>query len=153
MKTDPHYPFILMADDDPDDFFLTQLALDESGAQIELHRVPDGKVLLDYLLNERFPLPSLILLDLNMPCIDGKQVLSVLKADRNLRHIPVVVYTSSTSRDDVVRCYQLGASTYIPKPASFQSLVKSMKTLYTYWLDVAALPYQSQRHPWEWGRW
>ncbi|MEJ2587785.1 MAG: response regulator [Deltaproteobacteria bacterium] len=147
MKPQTVYPVMLMADDDPDDFFLTRAALEESGAQIQLHRVANGEELLDYLFDDKSALPSLILLDLNMPLKDGKEVLSILKSEPNLRQIPVVVYTSSTSADDIMSSYRLGASTYISKPNSFQSLVETMKTLCSYWLDVAALPFSEAELP------
>lgn len=148
MKVRNRQPFILMVDDDPDDYQLTKAALKESGEQVRLERVADGEELLDYLFyrgkfvdTERSFRPSLILLDLNMPVKNGKEALAALKLNPDFRQIPVVVYTSSSSIDDIQSSYQMGASTYIPKPASFESLVDTMKILCTYWLDVAALPF------------
>ncbi|MFO7985048.1 MAG: response regulator [Desulfatiglandaceae bacterium] len=154
MKTNKTYPVILMVDDDPDDYYLTKAALEESGAQTELYLVADGQELLDYLFcqgkfadSERAAHPSLILLDLNMPIKNGKEALTALKADPGLRQIPVVIYTNSTAEEDIVSSYQLGASSYIPKPASFQSLVETMGTLSRYWLDIAMLPFMESGTP------
>lgn len=154
MTTNTSCPTILMVDDDPDDYYLTKAALEESGAQTELELVGDGEELLDYLLcrgkfldTERSAHPSLILLDLNMPVKNGKEALSALKADPELRQIPVVVYTNSRSKEDILSSYQLGASSYIPKPANFQSLVDTMSTLSKYWLDIAVLPFMGPGPP------
>lgn len=154
MKIHKTSPVILMVDDDPDDYYLTKAALEESGAQTELDLVADGQELLDYLFcrgkfvdAERSSHPSLILLDLNMPVKNGKEALTELKADPDLRQIPVIIYTNSTAAEDIMSSYQLGASSYIPKPASFQSLVEAMGTLSKYWLDIAVLPFMESGQP------
>jgi CheY-like chemotaxis protein len=138
---------VLMADDDPDDFFLVKEAWEKTGIPLDLRRVSDGAELMDYL-NRRgkyadlssAPTPSLILLDLNMPRKDGREVLAELKSDGLLKLIPVVVLTTSDEEMDIVSCYSLGASSYLTKPSSFDSLVNILNTLGKYWLKTVRLP-------------
>lgn len=146
MKTRKSFPFILMADDDPDDYILTKAALKECGSWTDIDWVADGQELLDYLSRrgkfvdaDPSP-PTLILLDLNMPVKNGKETLSALKADPKLKQIPVIIYTNSKEKDDILDGYQLGANTYISKPTDFQSLVETMGALAKYWLGTALLP-------------
>lgn len=135
---------ILMADDDEEDCLLTRDALSESGAPIEFATVPDGEQLLAYLRNEgpyaAAPRPQLVLLDLNMPRLDGREALRAIKSDPALRAIPVVVLTTSRAEEDVVRSYQLAANSYISKPVTFAGLVRVMKSLGHYWFDIVDLP-------------
>ena len=84
--------------------------------------------------------PDLILLDLNMPGMDGRRFLEIIKADERLKSIPVVVLTTSSDISDVERCYQLGASTYIQKPVSFDGLTQAVRTMKDYWFGIALLP-------------
>ena len=140
-------PLILMAEDDSDDRLLAREALEESGFAAELRFVENGAELMDYLLaRNRFgangdaPPPSLILLDLNMPRKDGREVLKELKADPSLSQIPVVVFTTSRADTDVASIYRLGANSFISKPTAFESLVKVMRTLGQYWFEVVLLP-------------
>jgi CheY-like chemotaxis protein len=137
---------ILMAEDDDDDFFLTKKALGESRLINDLHRVRDGEELLDYLRRhgayadaKAFPMPLVILLDLNMPRKDGREALKEIKSDPQLRKIPVIVLTTSKSEEDVVRAYDLGVNSFIRKPVSFEALVDIMKTLNHYWFDLVTL--------------
>lgn len=138
---------ILMADDDPDDRELTQEALEDSRLGNELHFVVDGEELMDYLhrrgdyehLRDE-PLPGVILLDLNMPRMDGREALREIKADPRLRQIPVIVLTTSKAEEDIVRSYELGANSYISKPVTFRNLVETMNTLGRYWLQIVELP-------------
>jgi CheY-like chemotaxis protein len=132
---------ILMVDDDPDDLFLARDAFMQSGLQSDFHMATDGEELMDYLYRrgkfmglENFPIPSLILLDLNMPRKDGREALTEIKKDPQLRRIPIVVFTTSGEEEDISRCYELGASSYITKPASFEALVEVMKKLGECWL-------------------
>ena len=134
---------IVMADDDADDRLMVQEALAEAGVTNKLYCVEDGEELLDYLYRRRqyailgkTPYPGLILLDLNMPKKDGHEVLEEIKADPELRHIPVVVLTTSKADEDIARTYDLGASSFIVKPVAFESLVAIMKTLTTYWFEI-----------------
>jgi CheY-like chemotaxis protein len=137
---------ILMAEDDPDDRLLALEALEESRLANELHCVNDGVELLDFLLRrEQFsdiPLPrvGVILLDLNMPRMDGREVLEHIKTDPNLRSIPVVVLTTSKSEEDIIRSYQMGVSGFVTKPVSFQGLVEVMKSMGNYWFEIVELP-------------
>ncbi|WP_372859460.1 response regulator [Pseudoalteromonas sp.] len=138
---------ILMADDDEDDRLLTQDALAESRVLNELHFVEDGVELLEYLERKgKFedksisPRPGLILLDLNMPRMDGREALQAIKAHPNLKGIPVVILTTSKQEEDMVKGYNLGAASYITKPVTFDGLVDLMKTLGKYWVEFVELP-------------
>lgn len=138
---------ILMADDDPDDRLLTQEALEESRLTNRLYFVEDGEDLLDYLFRrgkysdiKSSPRPGIILLDLNMPKKDGREALKEIKADPNLRQIPIVVLTTSKAEDDIYRSYDLGANSFITKPATFESLVEVMKNVGKYWFEIVELP-------------
>jgi CheY-like chemotaxis protein len=138
---------ILLAEDDDDDFFLTAQALKENRLLNEVTRVKDGEELMHYLRGcgefegaRRPPEPSLVLLDLNMPKMDGREALREIKSDPKLRHIPVVVLTTSRAEEDVVRSYQLGVNSFITKPVTFQGMVDAMKTLGRYWFEVVELP-------------
>ena len=133
-----------MADDDADDRMLAKEALEESRVLNDLHFVEDGEELLDFLNRRgRFsdaPRPGLILLDLNMPKKDGREALKEIKADSDLRRIPVVVMTTSKAEEDIFRSYDLGASSFITKPVTFDRLVDLMKTLGQYWVEFVELP-------------
>jgi CheY-like chemotaxis protein len=140
-------PVILMAEDDSDDRLLAREALEESGLHSELRFVENGADMMDYLRQRnRFeapgsaPRPSLILLDLNMPRKDGREVLKEIKADPVLCQIPVVVLTTSRADTDIASIYQLGANSFICKPTAFDALVKVMSTLGQYWFGVVVLP-------------
>lgn len=137
---------ILMADDDADDRLLAQDALAECAFVSDLHFVENGEQLLDYLhrrgeyAKAASPRPGLILLDLNMPRKDGREALREIKADPELRRIPVIVLTTSKADTDVSQIYELGANSFISKPVSFDSLVNVMKILGNYWFEVVELP-------------
>jgi CheY-like chemotaxis protein len=138
---------ILLADDDEDDRLLAQQAFEECRLANELRMVADGEELLDYLHHRgafaapvSAPRPGLILLDLNMPRKDGREALREIKADPALRQIPVVVFTTSKAEEDVARSYDLGVSSFIAKPVTFDGLVATMKTLGQYWIGVVELP-------------
>ncbi|MGO2563975.1 MAG: response regulator [Pseudoalteromonas nigrifaciens] len=138
---------ILMADDDEDDRLLTQDALTESRVLNELHFVEDGVELLEYLerkgkfeQKDTSPRPGLILLDLNMPRMDGREALQAIKANPCLKGIPVVILTTSKQEEDMVKGYDLGAASYITKPVTFDGLVELMKVLGKYWVEFVELP-------------
>jgi CheY-like chemotaxis protein len=147
MKTEPKMITILLADDDPDDRKLTQDAFSENRLANVLDCVEDGEELLAYLhrsgkyenLRSR-ALPGLILLDLNMPRKDGREALKEIKADPELRRIPIVVLTTSKAEEDIVRTYDLGVNSYVTKPVTFKSLVELIKVLGRYWFEVVELP-------------
>ena len=136
-------PVILMADDDADDRLLVKEALEECGVEHELHFAEDGLDLLDYLTHrgdhqdrQRAPRPQLILLDLNMPLKDGREVLQDIRADEAMRSIPVVVFTTSKADTDIRQMYDLGANSFITKPAAFADLVDMMRKVADYWFGV-----------------
>jgi CheY-like chemotaxis protein len=142
---------ILMAEDDPDDRFLAQEALEEARLANDLHFVKNGEELMDYLYHRGeyaeasiSPVPGLILLDLNMPRKDGRQALQEIKADAALRRIPVVVLTTSKAEEDILRSYDMGASAYITKPVTFDSLVGVMRVLGEFWLEIVQLPVEER---------
>jgi len=133
-----------MADDDADDRMLAKEALEESRVLNDFRFVENGEELMDYLYKrgdfadaER---PGLILLDLNMPKKDGREALKEIKADANLRRIPIVVMTTSKAEEDIYRSYDLGASSFITKPVTFERLVELMRTLGQYWVEIVELP-------------
>src|SRR6202522_4171699 len=138
---------ILMADDDADDRRLTRDALEESRLANDLRFVENGEELLDYLRHqgkftnvEEAPRPGLILLDLNMPRKDGRTALKEMKADPDLRQIPVTVLTTSKADEDIFRSYDLGVNSYIVKPVTFEALVDILQTLEKYWFEIVELP-------------
>lgn len=138
---------ILLAEDDDDDYFLTRQAFEEAHIANTLRRVCDGEELLDYLTrqgefraHEDAPSPALILLDLNMPRMDGREALRIIKSRPGLRHVPVVVLTTSKAEEDIIRSYQLGVNSFISKPVTFQGLVEAIKVLGRYWFEIVELP-------------
>ena len=138
---------ILMADDDADDRFLAADALREARVHNRINFVTNGEELMDYLLrrdiydnDEKYPLPGLILLDLNMPRMDGREALKEMKQNNRLKRIPVVVLTTSKAEEDVLRSYDLGVSGYIAKPVSFEGLIEVMRAIGRYWIDIVELP-------------
>ena len=138
---------ILMADDDPDDRALTREAFAENHLANDLRFVEDGEELLDYLHRRGkyaapadAPRPGLILLDLNMPRLDGREALKEIRADPKFRGIRVIIMTTSKAEEDVVRSYDLSAASYITKPVTFDRLVDVVKALGRYWLEIVELP-------------
>ena len=138
---------ILLADDDADDRMLTRDALAESRLVNDFRTVEDGEQLMAYLRREgeyaspeSSPRPGLILLDLNMPRMDGREALREIKGDPKLRSIPVVVLTTSKAEEDIYRTYDLGVNSFITKPVTFEGLVSVMKSLGRYWFEIVELP-------------
>ena len=138
---------ILMVDDDKDDQMLTEKALKENGLRNPMRFLSDGEEMLDYLKRkgkfstpESSPRPCLIILDLNMPRMDGRKALLFLKADPDLKKIPVVVLSTSRSEEDITRSYNLGADSFIVKPVDFNGLISMAESLKKYWLQVVELP-------------
>jgi CheY-like chemotaxis protein len=149
MKNSHKIPItILICDDDEDDRMFTKQALEAAHISNALQFVEDGEQLLDYLYQRgpyggetgKAPRPGLILLDLNMPKKDGREVLRVIKGDPALRDIPVVVLSTSRLDEDIVRSYQLGVNSFISKPVTFSGLVEAMNVLGRYWLSIVELP-------------
>lgn len=138
---------LMMVDDDEDDCFLVRDAIKGACMDCTFRSVQDGVELWDYLNRKgRYgegagaPRPDIILLDLNMPRMDGREVLQRLKSDPRFRGIPVVILTTSRDQEDVKLCYNLGANSYVTKQSSFDGIISSIKTLMEYWLEVATLP-------------
>lgn len=138
---------ILMADDDEDDRLLARDALKESRVLNRLYCVENGVELLHYLEGhgkyanrEKYPMPGLILLDLNMPKKDGREALQEIKANPAIRRIPVVILTTSKAQEDKLRGYDLGAASYITKPVTFSALVELMQAIGKYWIEFVELP-------------
>ncbi|MGV3559130.1 response regulator [Larkinella arboricola] len=140
---------ILIADDDADDRMLIEQAFRENNLTATLNFVEDGEELIDFLL-QREPYtsvirPSLIILDLNMPRKNGIQALREIKANEQLRQIPIVVLTTSTAEEDILRTYDLGVSSYISKPFDYSTLLDITNTIKKYWIDTVSLPDDSTR--------
>ena len=138
---------ILMADDDPDDRLMAREAFEESRLSNELYFVEDGVELMDYLHRRgkysdpsKSPRPGIILLDLNMPRKDGREALEEIKADTQLRRIPVVVLTTSKAEEDILRSYELGVSAFITKPVTFEGLISVIKSIGRYYVEIVELP-------------
>jgi CheY-like chemotaxis protein len=139
---------IVIADDDSDDRLMIEDAFKENHLANPRIYVEDGEKLLHYLRSDQRtsemaggqPRPALILLDLNMPRLDGRGVLAQLKADPELRRIPVVVLTTSKLEEDILKTYDLGVSSFITKPVTFDALVDVVKSLNDYWIKIAQLP-------------
>lgn len=136
-----------MADDDEEDLLLAKSALEACRLANDLHCVRNGEELLDYLYHcgqyaelASSPRPGLILLDLNMPRKDGREALQEIKADPELRTIPIIILTTSKAEEDIYRTYDLGANSYITKPVTFNSLVEIMQSLGRYWFEIVDLP-------------
>lgn len=137
---------ILIANDDEDTRFLVQEALREVRLAIRSEFVENGEQVLDYLYRRgeyagsNWDRPDLILLDLNMPRLDGREALTLIRSDPDLQQIPVVILTTSHRSGDILLCYRLGANSFISKPVTFEGLVEVMKTLCQYWFEIVALP-------------
>jgi CheY-like chemotaxis protein len=133
-----------MAEDDREDQFLVKRAFLKARLANQLEIVEDGEQLLEYLRREgaysNAERPDLLLLDLNMPRKDGREALQEIKADHDLRHIPVIVLTSSAADEDIIRSYDLGVSSYIQKPVTFEKLVEVVEILGKYWFQIVKLP-------------
>jgi CheY-like chemotaxis protein len=139
---------VLIAEDDEDDFMLAKDVFQECCPHVDLRWVRDGEELMDYLMHrgkftgssEVSQRPALILLDLNMPKKDGREVLKEIKSQQDLRRIPVVVLTTSNAEADIVYSYDLGVNSFIRKPIGFTQFVDVMKVFDRYWFDIVRLP-------------
>lgn len=146
MPNTPNQP-ILLVEDSPEDYETTERAFRRSGLRNPIVRCADGDEALDYLYRRgeytdpaKSPRPGVILLDLNLPGTDGREVLSEIKADPSLKQIPVVVLTTSRDDRDVDACYRAGASSYIQKPVDLDGFIKAVERLNGYWFEVVILP-------------
>ncbi len=144
---------ILLVEDNPADVKITQRALKESGVSVDLIVVRDGQEALDYLFRQgihadcpTWRSPSLILLDLNLPRMTGREVLERVRSNAALRTVPIVVLTTSCRQEDVEQMYASGANTYIEKPQEFNRFVQVLQTINSYWLDTGScLPSRENR--------
>ena len=136
---------ILIAEDDADDRFLLKAAFEENGFNDNLLFLENGVEVLEYLFSIKLresdkKLPRFILLDLNMPKKDGREVLKELKLHPELKKIPIVIFSTTNNEQEMRRCYELGANSYITKPNSFEGLLKTVSALRSYWMNTASIP-------------
>jgi len=140
---------ILLVEDNPGDVRLTQEAFKDGKMLNKLHVVEDGMEALAFLKREGkytdVPRPELILLDLNLPRKDGRDVLAEIKADRDLKRIPVVILTTSRSEEDILRSYDLNANCYITKPLELDKFIEIVKSIEDFWLTIVKLPTEGKR--------
>jgi len=138
------FPQVLLVEDNPDDVELTRQGFERSHHNVHLDHVPNGQLCLDYLRKTgeyaNAPTPDLILLDLNMPVMDGRDVLAAMSKDNRLKHLPVVVLTTSSAMTDVLFSYQVGCNTYVVKPVDFDEFQKTVNSICSYWFETAMLP-------------
>lgn len=135
---------ILLVEDNENDVILTQMAFKQAKLSIRLHHVKDGERCMAFLRKEgeyaAAPTPDIILLDLNMPRMDGREVLAEISEDENLRHLPVVILTTSSEEQEILKMYKLRCSSYIVKPVNFEQFVRVIRLFADYWLEVVVLP-------------
>ncbi len=131
---------ILIVDDSDDDFEATKRAFGKANLRNQIMHAASGEDALSFLRSAGDAKPGLILLDLNMPGLDGRKTLDVIKRTEELRKIPVVILTTSDDDRDINACYALGANTYIQKPVNFDGLISAIQRLKEYWFEIALLP-------------
>jgi len=151
MSKDKRRAVILLAEDDQGDQELTRRALEDGKVLNDLFVVENGEEVLDYLLHrgkfgdhEKFPYPDIILMDLNMPKMDGRQVLEEISKDKDLSAIPVIVLTTSQQEEDILRSYNLGVKSFITKPVDTNSFFHAIKVIQEYWFEIVVLPKHQQ---------
>ena len=139
---------VLLVEDSPGDVRLTQEAFREANVSIHLHVASDGVEAMEFLRKEKShvdaPRPDLILLDLNLPRMDGREVLAHIKADDNLKTIPTVILTTSNAEADIVKSYQLQANCYLSKPVELEAFESLVKSINDFWLTKVKLPKSQQ---------
>lgn len=148
MATDQKTPItILVAEDDDDDFLLMERAFKKIRLNNTIERVSNGQELLDYLRCQgsfsdvsTHPAPHLILLDLNMPLMDGREALEKIKSDESLRHFVVIVLTTSQQEEDRMKSYKYGANSFIRKPVKYDAFIEAVRILNRYWFEIVDLP-------------
>ena len=135
---------ILLVEDNEDDVFLTREAFDAASLRVNLHHVDNGEKCLQFLRKQgiyaNMPSPDMILLDMNMPVMNGHEVMAEIVKDEKLRHFPVVVLTTSYEAADIQKMYGMRCSSYITKPVNFENFVKAISQLAGYWLTVVVMP-------------
>jgi CheY-like chemotaxis protein len=144
MLGNPRPIAILLVEDNPGDVRLTMEALREAKVHNRVHVAPDGVAAMAFLRQEGTyadaPRPDLILLDLNLPKKDGREVLAEIKADDRLKHIPVVILTTSHAEQDILQSYDLHANCYVTKPVDLDQFIRVVRSIEDFWLTVVALP-------------
>jgi len=137
---------ILIVEDSEDDYEATIRAFKKTNLHNPVHWCKSGQEALDFLKAAgENSMPGLILLDLNMPGMDGRKTLELIKQDVKLKWIPVIVLTTSGDERDIDACYQIGANTYVQKPVNFDGLIEAIKRLKEYWFEIALLPKEEKR--------
>lgn len=135
---------ILLVEDSPGDVLIAREALSEAKLLNDIHVAEDGVEAMDFLHKRgKFaaaPTPDLILLDLNLPRKSGREVLAEIKTDENLKFIPVIILTTSSAEEDILKSYNLHANCYVVKPVEFESFVQAVKSIQHFWFSVVALP-------------
>lgn len=138
---------ILLVEDNEDDVLLTRLSFEHSKMKVNLHVAPDGEECMAFLRRQgshaNAPSPDLILLDLNMPRMDGREVLAEIARDETLRHLPVIILTTSEDEREILAMYRLRCSSYIVKPVNFEKFQETIRTITEYWFTVVVLPAES----------
>lgn len=148
MKSDrPQKFIILLANDSEDVCLLVEEALREVPQNVVLYSVENGEEVLKYLYRREkyaqpytYPIPQLILMDLNMPKMNGKEAIAVIKNDPKFKTIPIVIFTTSHYESDLINSYNLGVNSFIVKPVTFEKLVETLKILCLYWFEIVSLP-------------
>lgn len=142
-------PEILMVDDNPADIDLTSEVLAQSKGHFHVNAVNDGVEAISFLRRQgkyaQAPAPDPVVLDLNLPCKDGRDVLAKIKADPSLAKIPVVIFTTSQESSDIARSYKLGANCYLKKPGNLPEFVAAVQSMAEFWLGFASLPQKEKR--------
>lgn len=143
----PTRPVVLLVEDSPADREIIRRAFRDEGRPCDLRTVYDGERALDYLFRReqycdpaQSPRPDLILLDLNLPNLSGRELLHLIRAYPDIRHIPVVILTTSQAPADVLDSYRLGANSFLTKPSAFSDVVALLRQTCSYWFDAATLP-------------
>jgi CheY-like chemotaxis protein len=139
---------VLLVEDNENDVELTREGFRMSKLEVDMHRAKDGEECMAFLRKQGShvgaPTPDIILLDLNMPRMDGREVLAEISNDENLRHLPVVILTTSQEEQEILKMYQLRCSSYIVKPVNFEQFLRVIKSFSDYWLTVVVLPSSSR---------
>ncbi|WP_414575825.1 response regulator [Anabaena sp. CCY 9402-a] len=135
---------VLLVEDNPGDVELTRIALEDSKISVNLNVVEDGVEAMAFLRKQEqyadVPHPDIVLLDLNLPRKDGREVLAEIKTDQHLKRIPVVVLTTSQAEEDILKAYNLSANCYIAKPVDFDQFVRIVQSIENFWFAIVKLP-------------
>lgn len=135
---------VLLVEDNPGDALLTRIALEDSKISVHLNVVEDGVEAMAFLRKQekyaKVPHPDIVLLDLNLPKKDGREVLAEIKGDEYLKRIPVVILTTSQAEEDILKAYDLAANCYITKPVDFDQFVKIIRSIENFWFAIVKLP-------------